>query len=373
MYPKDALRDVSPPETPITAGFGKIYFRRLQPMANENVVVKTPIVQVQVQEGHEEIPADRMRNAEQSAQERAIRELRYFSLLTPFPYIVDFYGFILDNADVRIRDLASGASYKYNSAPRTMKLPCIVLKRCEKVLFHVIRENRSMSLKHALADVLLPAAECLVHFKNYGVVHCDFLAKNMLVVTTDPAALRTTRHNFKVCDFGSMTNEGRAIRSSKRFNYPPDDVATNKTDVFSWGVLAFELMMRRNCDCDNPRDAEYSQRLLCDAVFSVGKSSRVPGRNPFTISREDLTERGGCDNKRELTIVDTLAMVRDEINSVRGLSLKGMVFDACAQLASLAVQCMNVVPEMRPTPHALCGMVKDIAEELDRIAAFERA
>lgn len=108
--------------------------------------------------------------------------------------------------------------------------------------------KNSLSLKRAI-EILLQAAQALLHLHAHGIIHRDLKPENILI---------TESGQVKVIDFG-IARLQESLPSEKQFagmvigtpNYmspeqkkDPSEVSFN-TDIFSLGIIAYELILGR--------------------------------------------------------------------------------------------------------------------------------
>ncbi len=155
-------------------------------------------------------------------------------------------------AQIRHRNVVKTLDYGIS----TKKEHFLTMEFIEGVSLNSIRESRSRDLE-AKVDLLLQAAEGLAATHAQGFIHHDFGPKNVLV-TKDEVA--------KVIDFGL------AVPNTPQFRKPGNRTGTlqymapelmrreptdERIDIFSWGLMAFELLTDRI-----PYDAKDQMALM---------------------------------------------------------------------------------------------------------------
>ena len=117
----------------------------------------------------------------------------------------------------------------------------LVMPQAEKSLWHHIRETSGLTTNEAIS-VLIDIAEALVAVEAKDVVHRDIKPQNILLL----------HGHWHVADFGiaRYAEATTAPDTLKHAMTPPyaapeqwrGDRATSATDIYAWGVIAYELL-----------------------------------------------------------------------------------------------------------------------------------
>lgn len=148
----------------------------------------------------------------------------------------------------------------------------IVMPRAEMDLDDYIAESaRHLEIVQTV-QILIDLAEALVSLRTFGVVHCDIKPSNLL----------RYQARWQLTDFGSACYaDNPALTESSppaltgRYMAPEQwkqEPVTSATDVYAFGVLAFELLQGKRPFIDGDEQALRKQHLSQEAPAAVGIS-----------------------------------------------------------------------------------------------------
>jgi len=161
----------------------------------------------------------------------------------PHPNVVGFLGGSLKKPFVLALTLMQGSLEKLLLEDQEYPLDFIGANNSDAIA--------KATLEHLKTVIwfLVGASAGLLQLHSHGVVHCDVAARNMLVDHND---------NCCVCDFGMsqiLPEDQTFAETSKEDKIPIAWVAPEtlekriwsaKTDVYSFGVMIYELMTRKH-------------------------------------------------------------------------------------------------------------------------------
>jgi hypothetical protein len=227
-------------------------------------------------------------------------------------------------------------------------------------------------LSHEALDILLQFAEAMKHIHQEGVVHCDLKSVNILIseIATSENALH---HLVKVADFGSARYFGDSSSESSCFvagfgtdNYAaPEALKQRKNsrtlisypdriDVFSYGIVAFEVLTGENNHMlyrksrDKFREGVIEGTLRPPLRAECGKTKEFiqsPKQKGFIQWVKSKFKQG----KESMSLVDRYWHLQDE------------------ELTSLIERCWHRDPSERPTFVQIC---KDLNKIKVRISVW---
>ncbi|HEV3121575.1 MAG TPA: serine/threonine-protein kinase [Isosphaeraceae bacterium] len=153
----------------------------------------------------------------------------------------------------------------------------IVMEFIDGVSVQYLRESKTLQQDHKL-DLIIQAAEGLAAVHATGFIHHDFGPKNLLV---------GREHNLKLIDFGlAVPNTPDFRKPGNRtgtLNYMAPELlrrepTDERIDIFSFGVMAFELYTDRL-----PYDATNQMAVM---LTRINSDPMDPARANPKLSRE---------------------------------------------------------------------------------------
>ena len=169
------------------------------------------------------------------------REVQILSSVPEHPNIISFYGICINYPEI-----------------------LIVVQFAEKgSLFNYLHKENQIPTFNQSLTWILQVAQGMVHLHNHDIIHRDLKSANILLSATMTA---------KICDFGtarylSHTTAQTGAAGTYRWMAPEvmEAVEANinkKCDSFSFGMVAYELLVHKLPYHDTPGDAVVGMKVL---------------------------------------------------------------------------------------------------------------
>ncbi|CAF1343186.1 unnamed protein product, partial [Didymodactylos carnosus] len=211
---------------------------------------------------------------------RARKEASFYVDLSRHPNIIRTFGFVYDKD-----------STDQNNA-------VLLLQECapEGSLYELLRERKTAPDEKILVRMFLQITEAMIYLTSNDCIHGDLACRNILVFRFDEN--QPTNNVVKIADFGlsrhsqlySMT-PGAAHTTLNivpiRYAAPEvlassatPDVYTEKSDIYSMGVLMWEAYSRGSMPWSNiPRDEDVIQKVIRASLGGSPTSSHATHLN----------------------------------------------------------------------------------------------
>uniref|UniRef100_A0A914NSH7 Tyrosine-protein kinase n=1 Tax=Meloidogyne incognita TaxID=6306 RepID=A0A914NSH7_MELIC len=200
----------------------------------------------------------------------------------------------------------------------------LVLEFCSRSLLDYLKSNTNLK-NHSKLILIQDAANGVDYLHEHNIIHCDLAARNCLMSKT---------LKIKITDFGLSTklNDKEEINVEKKAKLPIPYLAaetfirkilSKKTDVYSFGVLSWEIFENGKVPFKGLSDLEIARKVV-NAEYLIFPTNTPKDfiskiiKNVFTVESKRFT--------MEKILIELNIIIKkpeEEVNKLKSIENKG--------------------------------------------------